>query len=86
VALLQESNTFLAGRTTLEHFRADLLATGPAVRPHANLSPAMVAATDALIAYRTNPHVDQRARGCSWRRACTRRSRRMAKCVATFSA
>jgi microcystin degradation protein MlrC len=164
VALLQESNTFLAGKTTLDHFRADLLATGPAVRdalagahhevggffsglaaaeieavpifaaralpygtmtadcldsllqmmttaldaagpldgllvaphgatvsetiadvdgywlgllqqrlgalpiigtidPHANLSPAMVAATDALIAYRTNPHVDQRDRG-----------------------
>jgi microcystin degradation protein MlrC len=32
VALLQESNTFLAGRTTLDHFRTDLLATGPAVR------------------------------------------------------
>jgi microcystin degradation protein MlrC len=32
VALLQESNTFLAGKTTLDHFRADLLATGPAVR------------------------------------------------------
>ncbi len=164
LALLQESNTFLAGRTALEHFRADLLATGPAVEealaeahhevggffaglaaagieavpifaaraipygtmtadcldalleimttaidaagpldgllvaphgatvsekiadvdghwlglvrrrlgaipiigtldPHANLSPAMVAATDALIAYRTNPHVDQRDRG-----------------------
>ena len=31
--------------------------------PHANLSPAMIAATDALIAYRTNPHVDQRDRG-----------------------
>jgi microcystin degradation protein MlrC len=30
---------------------------------HANLSPAMVAATTALIAYRTNPHLDQRARG-----------------------
>jgi microcystin degradation protein MlrC len=30
---------------------------------HANLSPAMVAAADALIAYRTNPHLDQRARG-----------------------
>ena len=30
---------------------------------HANLSPAMVAACDALIAYRTNPHLDQRARG-----------------------
>lgn len=164
VALLQESNTFLAGRTTLDHFRADLLVTGPAVRealagahhevggffagldaagieavpifaaralpygtmtagcldallammtaaldaagpldgllvaphgatvtetvadvdghwlgllrrrlgaipiigtidPHANLSPAMIAATDALVAYRTNPHVDQRDRG-----------------------
>ncbi|MDX1945916.1 MAG: M81 family metallopeptidase [Pirellulaceae bacterium] len=31
--------------------------------PHGNLSPAMVAATNALIAYRTNPHLDQRARG-----------------------
>src|SRR5688572_13173766 len=30
---------------------------------HANLSPAMVAAADVLIAYRTNPHLDQRARG-----------------------
>jgi microcystin degradation protein MlrC len=164
VALLQESNTFLAGRTALEHFQADLLATGEAVRtalagahhevggffagldaagieavpilaaraipygtmtaacldallallqegldaagpldgvlvaphgatvseavadvdghwlsllrgrvggipiigtidPHANLSPAMIEATDALTAYRTNPHVDQRDRG-----------------------
>jgi len=31
--------------------------------PHGNLSPQMVAACDALIAYRTNPHLDQRARG-----------------------
>ncbi|MEO0475861.1 MAG: M81 family metallopeptidase, partial [Planctomycetota bacterium] len=31
--------------------------------PHANVSSAMVAATDALLAYRTNPHVDQRAVG-----------------------
>jgi microcystin degradation protein MlrC len=31
--------------------------------PHANLSPAMVEAATALIAYRTNPHLDQRARG-----------------------
>ncbi|WP_254507906.1 M81 family metallopeptidase [Anatilimnocola floriformis] len=31
--------------------------------PHGNLSPAMVAACNALIAYRTNPHLDQRARG-----------------------
>ena len=30
---------------------------------HANLSPRMVAACDALVAYRTNPHLDQRARG-----------------------
>ncbi|MBA2113842.1 hypothetical protein HOV93_09950 [Planctomycetes bacterium FF15] len=32
--------------------------------PHANLSPAMVAATNALLAYQTNPHVDQQQRGC----------------------
>jgi len=31
--------------------------------PHANLSRRMVASTDALIAYRTNPHLDQRQRG-----------------------
>ncbi len=31
--------------------------------PHGNLSPAMVAATDALTAYRTNPHIDQEQRG-----------------------
>ncbi len=31
--------------------------------PHGNLSPAMAQACDALIAYRTNPHLDQRARG-----------------------
>jgi microcystin degradation protein MlrC len=30
---------------------------------HANVSPRMVAATDALVAYRTNPHLDQRERG-----------------------
>jgi microcystin degradation protein MlrC len=33
------------------------------IDPHANLSPAMVTATDALVAYRTNPHLDQRDRG-----------------------
>lgn len=27
--------------------------------PHANLSPTMVSATDALFAYQTNPHIDQ---------------------------
>ena len=31
--------------------------------PHANLSQRMLAATDAIIAYRTNPHLDQRQRG-----------------------
>ncbi len=30
---------------------------------HANLSQRMIDATDALIAYRTNPHLDQRERG-----------------------
>ncbi|MDC0935295.1 M81 family metallopeptidase [Pirellulales bacterium] len=31
--------------------------------PHANLSPKIVRACDALFAYRTNPHIDQRERG-----------------------
>jgi len=31
--------------------------------PHANLSGPMTAACDALAAYRTNPHIDQRQRG-----------------------
>ncbi|MFM8570313.1 MAG: M81 family metallopeptidase [Pirellula sp.] len=31
--------------------------------PHANLSAQMVAACDAMTAYRTNPHLDQHARG-----------------------
>lgn len=31
--------------------------------PHANLSPEMVRSTDALMSYRTNPHVDQEQRG-----------------------
>lgn len=165
LALIQESNTFLSGTTTFEHFRQDLLLTGEEVRqhfatahhevrgffdglaqagieavpifaaralpfgtieadaferlvqqmieelesagrldgllvaphgatvaashpdadgywlslvrqkvgpqipiigtldPHCNLSPQMVAATDALMAYRTNPHIDQEQRG-----------------------
>ncbi len=33
------------------------------IDPHANLTPAMVEACDALIAYRENPHLDQRQRG-----------------------
>lgn len=32
LALIQESNTFLPGATTLEHFRRELLLTGEAVR------------------------------------------------------
>lgn len=166
VALLQESNTFIAGKTQLEHFERELLLTGEAIRetlavtehevggffaglggerdfeavpifaaralpygtiaahafdelvrrllqevanagpldgilaaphgatvaenhpdadgwwlsqlraqvgddmpiiatldPHANLSPAMVSATNALVAYSTNPHLDQRNTG-----------------------
>jgi microcystin degradation protein MlrC len=31
--------------------------------PHANITPKMVDAVDALIAYRSNPHLDQRQRG-----------------------
>ncbi len=31
--------------------------------PHGNLSSKMIATVDAITAYRTNPHVDQRARG-----------------------
>lgn len=31
--------------------------------PHANLSTAMVEATDAIVAYRSNPHLDQRETG-----------------------
>ncbi|WP_298715692.1 M81 family metallopeptidase [Chitinophaga sp.] len=31
--------------------------------PHANVSPAMTAATNALVAYSTNPHIDQRDTG-----------------------
>jgi microcystin degradation protein MlrC len=31
--------------------------------PHANLSEQMVAACDAIVAYRTNPHMDQKERG-----------------------
>lgn len=31
--------------------------------PHANVSKEMVAATNAMLAYKTNPHVDQRATG-----------------------
>lgn len=33
------------------------------IDPHANLSPRMIDACDATIAYRTNPHLDQKERG-----------------------
>jgi microcystin degradation protein MlrC len=33
------------------------------IDPHANLTPKMIAACDATIAYRTNPHLDQDQRG-----------------------
>jgi microcystin degradation protein MlrC len=33
------------------------------IDPHANLSQKMIAAVDAMIAYRTNPHLDQRVVG-----------------------
>ena len=33
------------------------------IDPHANLSPRMVDACDATIAYRSNPHLDQKVRG-----------------------
>ena len=45
-----------------EHVGPDVPIVGT-LDPHANLSDQMIAACDALIAYRTNPHVDQRERG-----------------------
>ena len=33
------------------------------IDPHANLTPAMISACDAIVAYRENPHIDQRQRG-----------------------
>jgi microcystin degradation protein MlrC len=39
VALLQESNTFIAGRTTLEHFEQDVLLTGAPVRERMSGAP-----------------------------------------------
>jgi microcystin degradation protein MlrC len=45
-----------------EHVRQNIPIVGT-LDPHANLSDAMIAACDALIAYRTNPHIDQRERG-----------------------
>ncbi len=50
----------------LQLLRAQVGAEVPIIAtidPHANVSEKMVDATDALIAYRTNPHLDQRDRG-----------------------
>jgi microcystin degradation protein MlrC len=44
--------------------------------PHANVSPRMVQSADALIAYRTNPHLDQRERGFEAARLIARTIRR----------
>ena len=41
---------------------ADVFITGT-LDPHANVSPAMIAATDALVPYATNPHIDQKETG-----------------------
>ena len=52
--------------------RVPIVATGD---PHANLSPRMAAVVDAIIAYRTNPHVDQLERGLEAARLLTGRLR-----------
>lgn len=33
------------------------------IDPHANVSPLMISSTNALVAYKTNPHIDQREAG-----------------------
>lgn len=52
--------------------------------PHANLSERMVAATDALIAYKTNPHTDQRDVGREAALLIARMLRNEVKPVAHF--
>lgn len=47
--------------------------------PHGNLSPKMVEAADAIIAYRTNPHLDQRERGLEAARLIARMLRGQAR-------
>ena len=66
-------------RTRAQHGRplahAGAAAVGPTMPivntldPHANVSPRMVDACDTSIAYRTNPHLDQRRRGLRSRSA-----------------
>lgn len=46
----------------LQRMRAEVDSRLPIIGtldPHANVSPSIIAATNAMIAYRTNPHVDQ---------------------------
>ncbi len=47
--------------------------------PHANLSPAKVAACDAFVVYRENPHIDQRQRGLEAARLMARMLRGQAR-------
>lgn len=49
--------------TELRRLVGDQVWLGGTLDLHANLSPAMVDACNFLTAYRTNPHLDQRARG-----------------------
>src|SRR5260370_34629593 len=53
---------------------------------HANLSPRMVAACNALIAYRTNPHLDQKERGIEAARLMARAPRREGRATVADSA
>jgi microcystin degradation protein MlrC len=47
----------------IRHHVGDEIPIVATLDPHANLSATMVDAVDALIAYRTNPHLDQKDRG-----------------------
>lgn len=56
----RDADGFWLGQVRQRVGEIPLIAT---LDPHANLSQAMVDSCDALIAYRTNPHLDQRQRG-----------------------
>ena len=49
--------------STIRRFVGETIPIIGTMDPHTNLSPLMVDSTNALIAYRTNPHLDQRQRG-----------------------
>lgn len=53
---------------------------------HANVSPRMVELADAIVAYRTNPHLDQRERGAEAARLLVRMLRREVRPVMGFVA